>query len=267
MKAFRWCAGFAAVCWLAAQTPAPPAAPKLQNKGKPMALSFQCTAEHFKDVDLPCTPEAPCPVFLELSAAAGAATKLFVTGNFHTSSNTLSSLLLMSEDEGQSWTEPWARQPGIGLEHIQFFDFATGWISGGSLGVPPKDPFLLLTTDGGATWRKRPISAESRPGSIEQFRFDNAREGILLIDRIRASEEGHRYELHQTMTGGESWSLQQVSRQPLKLPNAREERPGAWRVRADAPTKSYVVEQSEGPRWKPIASFLIAAGHCQPPVE
>lgn len=252
---------------VAAQLPATPAASgpaKYVNNGRPIKVAFTCTEEHFKEYDLSCSNESPCPVFLELTAAAQAATRVFVTGNFHTSSTTLSSVLLSSEDEGRSWTEGYARQLGAGLEHIQFFDFSTGWVSGAILGAPPRDPFFLLTTDGGVTWRRRPVYSETRPGVIDQFLFDNARQGHLLIDRTRPSEEGHRYELYQTMTGGDSWSVQQVSREPLKLPRAREERSG-WRVRADGASKSFAVEQMDGARWRTTASFLIDAGKCVPP--
>lgn len=269
MNTLRWLLAFATVGGaLVAQEPPAPApasvAPtKLTYRGKPVAVPFHCTDEQVRELDLECNAAAPCPVFLELTGVAAASTKLFVTGNLHTASHTVESILLASEDEGHTWSEPFARQLGTGLEHIQFFDFANGWISGEVLSAPPKDPFFLVTTDGGVTWRRRPIFSDSRPGAVETFRFETAKQGFVLIDRIRASEEGHRYELWDTQTGGEGWNLQQVSRKPIALPHPRDENRG-FRVRADGATKSYLIEQSEGTRWRTVAGFLIDAGQCRP---
>jgi hypothetical protein len=69
-----------------------------------------------------------------------------------------------------------------GLDQIQFFDFENGWISGANLQSAPRDPFLLITTDGGKSWRPRPIFEESRVASIERFWFESRKLGTLLID-------------------------------------------------------------------------------------
>ena len=127
----------------------------------------------------------------------------------------------------------------------------------------PRDPFLLITTDGGKTWRKRPISGEPRVGAIEQFHFDSRSSGTLLIDKIQSGENGMRHEMYQTMTGGESWTLSQVSQKPIPWKYPKE--PTAeWRLRTDAPSKAYKVERKQGERWQPVASFLVSAGECKP---
>ena len=124
---------------------------------------------------LGCSEEDPCPVYLELSNVEAVGHKIFVTGNLHTPTATLDSILLASDDEGKTWTEPHPRLRSSGLDQIQFVDFQNGWISGANLQGAPRDPFLLITTDGGKTWRQRPIFEESRVASIERFWFDYAR--------------------------------------------------------------------------------------------
>ena len=69
----------------------------------------------------------------------------------------------------QPGREPHPRIRSSGLDQIQFVDFQNGWISGANLTGAPRDPFLLITTDGGKTWRERPIFEETRVAAIEGF--------------------------------------------------------------------------------------------------
>ena len=105
---------------------------------------------------LNCSPEEPCPVFLELSSAESAGNRVFVTGNLHTRDVTLYSVLLTSEDGGTTWTEPMSRVRNASLEQIQFLDQQTGWISGVMIDPLARDPFMLLTKEiGRASCRER----------------------------------------------------------------------------------------------------------------
>jgi len=251
---------FAASGLLLAQ---PQTRPALENTGKPMRVTAQCKGEDVLVLGLTCSQDDPCPLFLELSDVELVNSRLILSGNLHTATATLESILLNSEDLGKTWTEPFERMPGIGIDNIQFIDFESGWISGQLQQTLPRDPFLLVTTDGGKSWRKRPVSGESRVGTIEQFHFESRTVGTLLLDKIQSGENGMRHELYETMTGGENWSLKQVSNKPIpwKYPKGTE---GEWRLRADAPSKSYKVERRQGTRWQAVASFLISAGECKP---
>ena len=71
---------------------------------------------------------------------------------------------------------------GAALDHLQFADVESGWVSGISLSPLPQDPFLLMTTDGGKTWRPHYIFNETRFGSIQQFFFEDKKSGSLVID-------------------------------------------------------------------------------------
>jgi hypothetical protein len=256
------------VCVVSAQTPAPQPTPpaKLQNTGKPMQVATQCTDDDIQTLGLSCTREDPCALFLELSGIESTGARLFISGNVHTASTTVHSILLASEDGGQFWTEPVSRiRSGI-IDQIQFTDLESGWISGSLLLGTPRDPFFLITNDGGKNWRKRNVFSESRNGTIEAFWFDSRKDGMLLIDRVQTGGEGGRYELYESRTAGDSWSIREISPKPLKLkrplmePEAR-----GWRLRADPASKSYRVERRDAERWQPVASFLVATGSCRPP--
>jgi hypothetical protein len=240
----------ACVVFLSAQTP-------LENTGKPLRVPFECTAADTEASGLGCSEDEPCPVFLELSSVESAGNKIFLAGNLHTNTTTLHSILFVSEDAGKTWTEPHPRIRFAGLDQIEFIDFQNGWIAGANLQSTPRDPFLLLTTDGGKTWRQRPIFEETRVAVIEHFRFDSRDNGSLLID---ARLDNNLRELYETRTGGESWSMKQAAKTvsfplPIKTPG--------WRLRTDASTHSFDLEKSDGAHWQKIASFLVSVGACK----
>lgn len=225
-----------------------------------MHIPFECTEADTQASALSCSEDDPCPVYLELANIEAVGNKLFLPGNLHTPTTTIYSILLTTEDAGKTWIEPHSRIRFAGLDQIQFIDFQNGWISGANLQGAPRDPFLLLTTDGGKTWRQRSVYEDSRLGVIERFWFDSPKEGVMLVD---ARLEATRHELYETRAGGESWSLRQASADPIRFPRTREPGPSGYRIRADAATNSYAVEKSEGERWQKVASFLVHVGSCK----
>jgi hypothetical protein len=126
---------------VAAQSQAP-----VENTGKPMHIAFECTEADTQSSGLNCSEEEPCPVYLEVANIEAVGNKLFLPGNLHTSTTTISSILLVTEDAGKTWIEPHPRIRSAGLDQIQFIDFQNGWISGANLQNAPRDPFLLLTS-------------------------------------------------------------------------------------------------------------------------
>jgi photosystem II stability/assembly factor-like uncharacterized protein len=183
---------------------------------------------------------------------------------------TLYSILLASEDEGRTWTEPHARIAASGLDHFQFLDTSTGWVSGLILSPLPREPFLLVTQDGGKTWRQRPIlsdAAENRLGTIQQFSFAAKDSGSLIIDRGQGSGED-RYELYESPDAGENWTIKESSSKPLRLKRPPPPPPADWRVRADARTQAFHIERKTGERWNSVAAFAVKLPACKPqPVE
>jgi len=247
---------------LAAQEQTAP--PPIENKGQPMRLDLRCGEEDILHFGLTCDEHDPCHVFLELSSVESVGSRIFMSGNFHTSSTTLASLLLVSEDGGRSWREPHERVRGASLDQMQFLDLEYGWVSGHTLNPLPRDPFLLATNDGGKSWRRRPVSNEPKVGAIAQFWFNSRSNGLLLVDRTQTGEGGLRYELFETMTGGDSWAVKQASAKPIQnMKGFPEPRDTGWRIRTDAALRGYRLEHREGERWTAVASFLIAAGECK----
>ena len=246
---------------IATQAPAPVSA-VLENNGKPMVLPFHCTDQDIQWAGLTCSSDDPCPIYLELSTLAAKGGRLITAGNLHSAAVTLYTVVLVSADGGQTWREAHERIRGAGLDHIQFLDAETAWISGLTLFPLPQDPFLLLTTDGGETWRQRPIANDYHPGTIQQFSFGNRTDGLLFIDRGPA-ESGDRYERFASSDGGESWTIQEESTKPLKMPTA-EAVPAEWRLRVDGATQSYHLERKQGARWNGVASFAVKVGVCRP---
>ena len=224
----------------------------------PIQLKYECSPEDVETFGLPCTEDEPCPVFLELSSAEAAGPKLFAAGNLHTGSTTLFGVLLASEDNGVTWTEPFPRIRASALEQIEFFDPQTGWASGGSLDPLSRNPFLLVTADGGKTWRQRPMFDDTKYGAITQFHFTSRTAGELLMDVSQGRNT--RQELYGSGTGGESWELKQSSTKPLRL--TAPAKPAVWRMRADAASKTLRLEHANGRAWDLITSFAIHVADC-----
>ena len=249
------------------EPPPPPAAPAAPSPmvydGKPIRVPVTCTEEDIQSLGMSCSADHPCAVYLELSALEVLAGRMVVAGNLHTDSATLSSIVLSSEDSGKTWTETHPRIRQAALDQMQFFDLASGWISGQIIASLPRDPFFLVTIDGGKTWRQRSVFADPHLGSIEKFRFSSATEGRVLVDRAQ-SGEGGRYALLESKTGGDSWSIRQITTQPP--PNLRMESvpSAAWRLQASNVTKAYQIEKREAARWSPVAAFAVQAGSCAP---
>jgi hypothetical protein len=239
-----------------------PATPVLENSGQPMLLPFHCTDADIQSAGLTCSEDDPCPIYLELASVAAHGTRIIAAGNLHSAAVTMYTVVLVSEDAGRTWIEAHERIRGAGFDHIQILDPETAWISGLTLFPLPQDPFLLLTTDGGKTWRQRPIAGESRPGAIQQFFFSSREDGALLIDRGPA-ETGDRYERFQSSDGGESWTIQEESPKPLKLKQTETASPD-WRLQVDSATQAYHLERRQGTRWIKVAPFAVKIGVCRP---
>ena len=241
----------------------PPVPAPLIYAGKPLHIDSTCTDDDMQMFGLACTTEEPCPVYLELSSLDTGANRILIAGNFHTETATLSTILLASEDGGTTWIEAHPRIKGANLDHTQFIDLQNGWISGQVIAALPRDPFFLLSIDGGKSWRQRMVFSESGPGSIEQFSFDSPTTGSVVVDRA-AGAEGGRYAYLETQTGGDSWSIRSVTREIVSLKNRPPINP-AWRLQAHAPSKSYRLERKEASgNWTSLASFLVNAGQCKP---
>lgn len=238
--------------------------PVLENDGKPMTVPFRCTDDDMQWAGMSCTEDQPCPVYTELASLETVGNRIIVLANIHSESTTLYSVLLKSEDAGATWEEPYERVRGAALDHVQFIDFQNGWISGETLVPVSRDPFLLITSDGGKSWRLRPVFGDGGGGAIRQFHFQSASNGAMVIDRMESADSS-RYELYETPNGGETWMIRRTSDKPMAIAEATPDAAAAgWRIRPDARSKAFVVEKRRGERWSPVASFLVEIGSCKP---
>ena len=175
---------------------------------------------------------------------------------------TLYGVLLMSVDGGKTWMEPAPRIEGAALDQIQFPDFQHGWASGVSVEPLARDPFFLITADGGKTWRRRPVFNDTHYGSIQQIWFDSAKSGQLILERSQAASP--EYEVYETSNGGDTWTIKEAG---SKSPNLAKAPPGnqaTWRVRTDAGSKTNRIERrTSGGGWETVAGFAVRAGVCK----
>jgi photosystem II stability/assembly factor-like uncharacterized protein len=227
----------------------------------PPPVAYDCPPSDIEQFGLNCSEQEPCELLLELTSATAAGNRILVTGNLHTREATLFSLLLASDDSGLTWSEPAPRLRNAALEQIEFWDPQTGWISGESVDPLARNPFLLLTADGGRTWRQKPLLDDEKFGTIAQFHFDSKTSGELILDAGQGKTV--RQELYSSMTGGESWELKEVSNKPLRLKAARAQNAAGWRVRADAPHRAYALERGSGRTWERVATFPIHIADCR----
>jgi hypothetical protein len=242
-------------CLAAAQEPASPPA------GQPGGVQFRCSEEDILWAGMICSAKEPCPVYLEISAVESAGDRIFAAGNIHSSAVTLYSVLLSSDDEGHTWREAHERIRGAALDRIQFVGSQNGWVGGQAVSPLVQDPFLLITTDAGKSWRQQAIFDETRVGSVLEFGFSDKSEGSLLFDRGRGAEGG-RYEVYESHDGGASWTIKEESG---KLPRLKgTSPPPGWRVSADGPTRSFRIERRSGDRWNRVAALAVDLGGCQP---
>jgi photosystem II stability/assembly factor-like uncharacterized protein len=224
-------------------------------------FDYACSPEDVEAFGLTCSDQDPCPVFLELASVDTSGLRVFIAGNLHTVTTTLYGILLTSEDGGQTWAESNGRLHATSLDEIQFADSEHGWVSGVKLEPLPRDPFLLITADGGKSWRPKPLFDETRFGSIQQFWFESAKSGEAIVEGSKGA--GNAYERYATSNGGDSWSLKAAGNKPLQLSKSRPKDSAAWRVRADAQSKTYRVERRVSERWEPVAMFPVQAGVCK----
>ena len=228
----------------------------------PVKVDVHCAQSDIEEAGLSCSSSDPCPVYLELSAVASTGVRLVVIGNLHTEAVTLSSIVLVSEDGGTTWTEPAPRIPFASLDQIQFLGLANGWIGGQVLFPTPRDVFMLVSGDGGKNWERRAVAESGHEGALSEFWFTSKDSGKLVVDRGVAGSGG-RYELYVSMTGGEGWEINQTSTTPLHVKPAAAGGP-EWRLRPDAASQSYQLDRQTASGWRSIAAFPVQPGVCKP---
>ncbi|MBI4893151.1 MAG: hypothetical protein HY821_21185 [Acidobacteria bacterium] len=233
--------------------------PPRKPSAQPALAPAVCADSEIAEFGLECSAEDPCPVYLEIAGLASAGGRLFATGNFHTSTATLWSLLAVSDDDGKTWREPASRIRGAALDLIQFSGTDTGWAAGHIAGELPRDPFFLRTSDNGDSWRRIPVFEDSSYGVVENFVFDSKSHGLLVINRRGARNQ--RYQKMETQSGADSWMLREVSPSAIALPRTRA---ADYRIRVDSAARLQRIERRTEKAWEPLSAFPVSGGACKP---
>lgn len=224
----------------------------------PVHVDYTCPAEDIESFGLTCSEDRPCPIFFEVSAVDSFGSHIFVAGDIHTATTTLYGVLMSTDDGGASWNESIARLRSTAFEQFQILG-DRGWLSGQRLEPLPKDPFFMITTDGGKNWRQRVLFEEGRFGAIAEFWFDSAQAGELIFDD--SVGKATNQELYGTMTGGDSWEIKQTSTKTLHLkPHTKD---ASWTITAPAGSKTYLIERNVNGAKQAFARFLIHIGDCK----
>jgi hypothetical protein len=221
-------------------------------------VDYTCTPEDIEFFGLTCSEDQPCPIFFEVSSVDSSGNTVFVAGDIHTATTTLYGVVLSTEDGGATWNESIARLKSTAFEQFQMID-NHGWLSGQKLEPLPKDPFFMITSDGGKNWRQKPLFEDTRFGSITQFWFDTPLSGQLIFDD--SVGKSTQQELYSTMTGGEGWEIKQTSTKALQIKAAKPN--PMWTVTTAPGSKNYLIERTVNGRKETVARFLIHIGDCK----
>ena len=240
--------------------------PELVYGGEPLKLPLECRAEAFLRAGFTCVEADPCDMFLELVEITHMKERVLAIGNIHTPEATIATVLVRSDDGGMTWVEPFDRVDAAGLEMIHTLDAEHGWIGGQQTTQDhASTPFLLVTTDGGAHWVRRPFWSgdEERHGAVLEIYFDDPQHGFVIIDKL--ASEGDSYELYESMNSGLSWSIRQVSSEmPVirrRMTAAAPEKP--WRLNENRSDASYEVEHLIDGEWTKVSAFASDLGACR----
>ena len=243
--------------------PIKPQPVELIYRGEPLVVPLDCSYDHFDRAGIVCSEAMPCELLLELTAVEAAGERVFVVGNIHTASATVSSILLHGEDAGRKWKEPVGQVSGAVFDAIQFVDETQGWAAGQQRELDSSTkPLLLATHNSGERWQRYPISKnDEHTGAVSDFYFDTAEHGLLIVHRGRS--EGDPFELYESMNGGRSWLIRQITSTKPKLRNRPTGLPDSdWRVRADDDAEAYQIEQRRDGEWIVRSRFAAGLGAC-----
>jgi hypothetical protein len=233
--------------------------------GDPIQLPSECRRPELAKLGLDCSEAAPCELFLELvDVQPGDEGRIYLIANLSTSSSVLAGVLLVSEDQGASWSDAADRIGAGAFEKLLFFEHESGWAAGQAVGESvSRAPFLLGSDDGGKNWTRYPVWAgpEERSGSILDLYFDSPDHGFLSIETTGSS--GDPFELYESVTGGASWSIREITSERPRIRRSRRiAADPTWRIGENPAQGVYEVQRLEDGSWKTAGRFAVTLGAC-----
>ncbi len=235
---------------------------ELMYKGDPLIITLACTYDHLAQTEIACSIVTPCKLFLELTAIEAIGKSVFVVGNVRTISATVASIVLLSENGGINWHEPIDRYPGSTFEHVQFVNKTHGWVAGQQQFDSSSKPLLLSTHNAGKRWQRHSVSQDDEhTGTILDVHFDSKEHGLMIINRGFSAVDP--FALYESMNGGRSWLIRQITDRKPTLRNRRivPSSPN-WRIREDLHATNYRIEQCNTKSWDVKSRFAIDIGTC-----
>ena len=232
--------------------------------GDPVVPPAKCEEldEYF---DAICNERDSCEMLLELVHVEETTSGIVVVGGVHATAENVGSIMLLSEDGGESWSEPTGRIPRATFEKALFADREHGWAAGtsGAAGAG-QQTFFAVTADGGKKWRRFDVKAggEERSGLIVDFRFDTPKHGYVILEKPGATD---RFELYETFNGARSWSTRGLTPERPRFPGRRRSvEVSNWRVEEDAAAGVYLIQSrdEESAPWTTHARFAASLGAC-----
>ena len=240
-----------------------------------------CCSYQYRRADARCLMPAPkricsgpaCPApktspvrFTSNSASvAPDGRKIFLAGNLHSTSATLASVLLQSDDARRHMERTSRAHPRERARSDCSFTICEhGWAAGETQYPLPRDPFFLMTTDGGASWRQHLVGEEGSagvgPALLVRFRAARRTDrrcgqerpqaaAIFPTNPKPAAKAGH------CAARAISCRSSGARRRRLRIPT------GAFAPAKDG--KAYQIEQRAGEQVDAVASFLIEVANCQ----
>jgi photosystem II stability/assembly factor-like uncharacterized protein len=103
-------------------------------------------------------------------------------------------VLLKSDDSGESWKRLTALPQGVGLRALFFVSSRLGWV-GGEQGK------LWRTADGGETWQPCQLPTSQR---VNDMWFDQTGKGFVAVQNNKVDNWGDA--LFETRDGGRTWT-------------------------------------------------------------
>ncbi len=170
-----------------------------------------------------------------------------------------SAQILVSTNEGRSWTQRGPREEGGDFEFL-YESKGQVWIAGFHTAELGADPFILVPTSL-FNWNRYTI--HEGPSFLERIAFQKSGHLIARVRYINFWDENWKEYFHKSIDGGRSWSLVGLAPTCVREPGMAFKRIGrttpTWRI-VDANDGGFAVQHRgrEHGSWRTVSRFPSA---------
>ncbi len=208
--------------------------------------------------------------------------EIFLGGSYYGRASTIHTVLLVSQDGGNTWKDAGFKVDGCGVMNFQTFGLSHVWAIATYLTEGCRSPVSLLrSTDAGQNWSSVSLNFIDQMSGLDwigQFQFFDEQRGLLVI-----TDSLDTYMVYITFDGGKNWEKIMISKKDdsndigieryqqdygrgninkaaLWKKNLHSYKISGWiRVReTDSPGEPYIVIESQGvdrKGWKQISQI------------